>query len=133
MRSIAVTDLSLPAGARLEDLLPTATPLVLVGLLYPGEMYLLSGRRNPGFYRIVRELDAISNEIATNLEADGFSSVAIPAYFPARVRGETICGIIPLKDCAEQACLDGKDEILFCPSQIREQSRTPGGCFYRTD
>lgn len=115
---VRVADLDLPAGARPEEILPGSKSLILTGLVIPCSVYLMESRKKTdSFYRIIAELDEISGAITSRLEAGGYPSVAVPAYFPARVRDGTICGIIPLKDCAEQAGLGrkGHNTLLIHP------------------
>ncbi len=115
---VRVTDLFLPEGARPDELLPFAKSLILTGIAIPGEVYRLGSRQKTmKFSGIIRELDEISEEIVSKLEAGGYPSVAVPAYFPARVRNGTLRGLIPLKDCAAQAGLGrkGQHTLLIHP------------------
>ena len=115
---VRLTDLVLPEGARPADLLPGAKSLILIGIAVTPEVYLLGSRQKTmKFSGIIRELDGISGEIVATLEAAGFSSVAVPAYFPARVRNGTLRGILSLKDCAQQAGLGrkGQNTLLIHP------------------
>lgn len=125
---VRVTDLVLPEGARPGDPLPVAKSLILIGLAVPREVYLLGSRQKTSkFYGIIRELDEIPGEIVAKLESGGFSSVAVPAYFPARVRNGTLRGILSLKDLCRtgRSWAEGTKYPPHSPGG-QEPARTPG-------
>jgi len=97
-----VDTIKAPKGFHPKDILPESKRIIVFGKLIPEYIFKLDCKiKSYYLYKLIDKMDKVSFELCEILNKEGFSSISVPTFFPARIRKGKIRGIISLKHCAE--------------------------------
>lgn len=112
----SVSNIIAPEGFHPKDILSSSKTLILFAKLMPQFIFDLDSKVKSFYlHRLVEDMDKISFEISKKLISEGYKSIPITTFFPARVSGGKINGILSLKHCAVQAGMGslGQNTLLI--------------------
>ncbi|MDD4254113.1 MAG: hypothetical protein PHP59_01925 [Methanofollis sp.] len=114
--TLAVAECSAPEGYHPRDVLPSAKTVIVFGLEIPAKTFSLTSReKTQRLHRVIERLDETAFSLAKALEEEGHSSIAVPSFFPVRVRDRRIRGYLSLKHLAAEAGMGsiGQNTLLI--------------------
>ncbi|QSZ66082.1 epoxyqueuosine reductase [Methanofollis aquaemaris] len=114
--TLAAAECSAPEGYHPRNLLPSAKTVIIFGLEIPTETFSLASREKTGrLHRVIGRLDEIAFLLVKALEDEGYRSIAVPSFFPVRVRDRRIMGYLSLKHLAAEAGMGsiGRNTLLI--------------------
>jgi epoxyqueuosine reductase len=116
--AVPVDRIRAPAGRHPRDLLRSSKSLVVFGKPTGVEIFSFPARRKSReLYGLAREVDQVAQELAAGLISEGYRSIHIPAFIPARIIDGRLKGTLSLKHCAAEAGLGelGLNTLLIHP------------------
>ncbi len=98
----SLCNLEAPHGFHPKNILPECKRIIVFGRLIPQFVFNLDSKvKSYYLYNLIADMDKVSFDLCNIFNMEGFSSVPVPTFFPARIREGKIKGIISLKHCAE--------------------------------
>lgn len=116
--TLPVAGCSAPEGYHPRNLLPSAKTVIIFGLEIPAENFSLSSReKTRRLHRVIERLEETASLLAESLRDEGYRSIAVPSFFPVRVRNGRIRGYLSLKHLAAEAGMGsiGQNTLLITP------------------
>ena len=91
-------------GFNPDSLLPNSKSIIVFAKQIPGFIFFTDKKIKTHYlYSIIKEMDKISYDLSVNFINDGFNAVAIPCFFPIRLKNGRMKGYLSFKHLAEQA------------------------------
>jgi epoxyqueuosine reductase QueG len=101
---VEVSALAAPKGFHPADILPSSKVLVLFGKVIPPFVFELEGKvKSSTLHQLICHMDSIAFCLSDRLRMEGHQSVPVPTFFPVRVHGGKLKGLLSLKHCAVAA------------------------------
>lgn len=103
-RVVDVCRLAAPEGFHPTDILSSSKVLILFAKEIPSFVFELDSKvKSFTLYQLIDQMDTIAYTLSGELCREGHESVPVPTFFPVRVHGGKLKGLLSLKHCAAAA------------------------------